>query len=189
MADEVDEQPELPKLTDKQRLFVASYLLHFNKTRAALEAGYSVRCAHKYGYETYNKPAVKAAIEAEIESRCMAKNEVLDRLGAMARGDVGEFLTPAVNGGVTFDYEKARNKTALIKKLKVKNRAIIGDGDDPSVIETDVDFELYSALDALVQIGRHLGIFTDKTELSTPDGKSLRVEYVNDWRGTNETEN
>ncbi|HIF20734.1 MAG TPA: terminase small subunit [Gemmatimonadetes bacterium] len=49
-----------PKITLKQRRFVAAYLLDGNATQAAVEAGYSKKTARSIGQENLTKPAIKA---------------------------------------------------------------------------------------------------------------------------------
>jgi phage terminase small subunit len=171
-----DYDPKEEPLTDRQKLFIDAYCRHFNKSRAALEAGYSESCSKRYGWDLYHKPHVKAEIDRIVESQCMGKFEVLNRLGNIARGDVGEMLTETENGGAVFDYAKAKEQTSLIRKLKTKSRSLArSDDEDSGIIEVETDVELYSALDALVQIGRHLGLFTDKSEISGPGGGPLQI--------------
>ena len=59
--------PRGPALTCKQRRFVEEYCLHFNAARAARDAGYSERTARQQGSENLSKPAIRAAVEAEME--------------------------------------------------------------------------------------------------------------------------
>lgn len=54
-------------LTDKQTLFINSYLVHFNATRAAIEAGYSEDTAYNIGWENVRKPEIKAVIDERIK--------------------------------------------------------------------------------------------------------------------------
>lgn len=57
------------KLTEKQKLFVACYLIHLNASKAALEAGYSEKTAFRIGAENLQKPAIKKAIDQGIKER------------------------------------------------------------------------------------------------------------------------
>ncbi len=53
------------KLTPKQELFVKEYLISFNATKAAENAGYSKKTAMKIGSENLQKPEIAAAIKKE----------------------------------------------------------------------------------------------------------------------------
>lgn len=54
------------KLTQKQRIFCERYILHWNATQAAKEAGYSEDTAGAIGHENLKKPEIQAYI-AEIQ--------------------------------------------------------------------------------------------------------------------------
>jgi phage terminase small subunit len=56
------------KLTPKQKLFVERYLVHKNGLRAAEEAGYkgNYSTLGSIAVENLNKPAIKAAVDAEM---------------------------------------------------------------------------------------------------------------------------
>lgn len=139
--------------TNKQRVFIEEYLKCWNATVAALKAGYSEKTARSMGAENLTKPDIKAEIDARIAEKAMSADEVLIRLGEQARGDIGEFLT--FHDGIKLpliDIAKAQDKTHLIKKLKYR------DG--------QIEFELHDAQSALVQLGKHHGLFTDKVEHS-----------------------
>ena len=54
-------------MTDKQTLFIEKYLIHFNATRAAIEAGYSENSSMETGYENLRKPQIKERIDKRIQ--------------------------------------------------------------------------------------------------------------------------
>ena len=56
-------------LTEKQKRFVAEYLVDLNATQAAIRAGYSERTANRIGAENLTKPDIQAAVKAAIEDR------------------------------------------------------------------------------------------------------------------------
>jgi phage terminase small subunit len=154
-------------LTNKQRVFIAEYVKDFNATRAAIAAGYSEHTAYNIGWENVRKREIADEIEKVIAHRCMTKDEVLTRLAEHGRGDIGNFLGIRNDGLPVFDFKAAveQGKTHLLKKLKTKTKTYVAKGDEDTVVtETDVEFELYDAQAALVQIGRHHKLFTDKTE-------------------------
>lgn len=165
-------------LTGKQAAFVEAYLVHRNKTQAAKDAGYDgdYWTLAAIGYENFKKPQIAEAISQRISESCMTADEVLERLGDQARGDVKEFFGTQEDGTPFFDYRGALKlgKTHLIKKMKTKKKTYTQKGDrDTFVAETEVEFELYDAQSALVQIGRHHGLFVDKTELTGKGGAPL----------------
>ena len=54
-------------MTQKQKLFVKNYLVHFNATKAAIDAGYAESCARVTGFENLANPNIKEAIQPYID--------------------------------------------------------------------------------------------------------------------------
>lgn len=154
--------------TNKQQAFIDEYLKCWNATEAAIRAGYSEKTAYSIGHENLNKPDIAEEIQRRVSERAMSADEVLIRLAEQARGAVEEFIDVQANLPF-FDWERLQEsgKLHLIKKIKYNS-----DG-RPEV-------EFYDAQAALVHIGRVHGLFTDKREVSGPDGGALRVRVVYD---------
>ncbi len=74
----------MPKLSEKQRRFVAEYLIDLNATQAAIRAGYSAKTARSVGSENLTKPDIAAAI-AKAQQKVEKKAEwtAADRLSAL----------------------------------------------------------------------------------------------------------
>jgi phage terminase small subunit len=169
-------------LSNKQTVFIHEYLVDFNATQAAKRAGYSAKTAASIGAENLTKPEIKAAIQALIDEKVMSKDEVLTRLADIARGDVSDLMA-LTTAGYTLEL-MVRNetgdlvpnpKTKLIRKIHQKvitYLAKTADGEDREIIDTDI--ELYSAHDALRDIGKYHGLFVDRTDI-TSNGKTIRV--------------
>lgn len=165
-------QPQ--KLTNKQAAFVSEYLRDFNATQAAIRAGYSEKSARSTGWENLQKPEIEEEIKRLVSEKSMGADEVLIRLADIARGDISDLmaLSPA---GFSFELmvknengELVPNpKTKLIKKIRQKITTYLSkkdDGEDREVVETEL--ELYSAHEALRDIGRHMKLFTDQVQIS-----------------------
>lgn len=84
-------------ITPKKRAFVQSYLTHgFNATRAAIDAGYSIKTAGSQGQRLLNDVDVKALI-AEAQQRVAARSdmtvdELVDGLTKIVRADVRKVM-------------------------------------------------------------------------------------------------
>lgn len=181
-------------LTGKQAAFVESYLRTRNATKAARDAGYGgdENVLAVTGYENLRNPKISEAISLRIKESCMSADEVLERLGAHARGDVKDFLTTTEQGVPVFDFKGAieQGKTHLLKKMKTKTKTYVVKGttakDDESetdeglvVTETDVEFELYDAQAALVHIGKHHKLFTEQQDVKVT-GKMVMVNWTDE---------
>ena len=57
------------KLSPKQKLFVAEYLVDLNATQACIRAGYSAKTADRIGPELLGKTCVSAAIAEQMQAR------------------------------------------------------------------------------------------------------------------------
>lgn len=181
-------------LTRKQKSFIDAYLSTFNATEAARQAKYNgddVTLA-SIGWENLRKPEIAQVISMRLSEMAMGADEVLHRLAAQARGNMGDFVRFA-DGRPTFDLETAAmlGKMGLVRKLKTKTRTYSmptvtvtkagGDEDgneedaqvegeveiaSVEVNETTIEFELYDAQSALSLIGKHHGLFVDRTDIN-----------------------
>lgn len=151
-------------LTTKQRVFVEVYLSNgFNAGAAAREAGYSGddRALRVIGAKNLVKPNVRAVVEDRLKEHKLTADEVLARLAEMARGTIEDFIDP--DSGV-FDLKKAAKARRLHLIKKIKQRTIISNKDDSQIDEVEV--ELYDAQKALIDLGRHLKLFTDNVNIT-----------------------
>jgi len=164
-------------MNNKQRVFVEEYLSCFNATEAARRAGYAY--PNKQGPRMLVNVGIQEAIKARIDEKAMSADEVLVRLAAMARGDMGDFLDIGSMGFVV-DLSKASEEglTKLIKK--VRQRTTISTSKDGAETEVhDMEIELYDAQSALVQIGKIHSLFIDRTDI-TSGGEKITVTLTGD---------
>jgi phage terminase small subunit len=177
----------------RHQQFINEYLICWNATEAyrRVYPNSSGEAARRSASELLTNPDISAAIQQRIDERAMTADEVLVRLADQARGDVKDFLSTRNDGMPLFDYQGAldQGKTHLLKKVKTKTKSYLSKGDEDTLVtETDVEFELYDAQSALVHIGKHHGLFVDKSEVT---GKLFVKGYdrfsPDDW--DNDTEN
>ena len=156
-------------LTRKQEAFVNEYLIDFNATQAAIRAGYSKRTAGVIGHENLKKPNIAEEIQRRVDEKAMSANEALLRLADIARGNIGEFMEFQGGEWPKLNLAQAKDRLHLVKQFKFDSNGL------PVI-------EMYSSYDALVQIGRVHGLFTDKSETDVyiKDG-IIPVQFV-DYR-------
>lgn len=161
------------KLTGKQKLFADFYVgaARFNGTKAAILAGYSEKTAKSIASENLTKPNIRAYIDEALRERLLGKNEVLARLADIATGSIEDLLGETGE----FDYKaaKAAGKLGLVKKVKGKiTERKIGESD---IVEIDRTYELemYSAHEALRDLGKYHKLFTDRIEHADEKGGPL----------------
>lgn len=147
-------------LTDKRQVFIEEYLATWNATEAARRAGYAF--PNVEGSKLLVIPSIREEIDRRITEKVMTANEVLVRLGEQARAEQTQFLTSA---GVDLESLISAGKGHLVKGIK---RTQFGD-----------NVEFYDAQAALVHLGKHLGLFTDKVEHSGEVTVTTKKAYVN----------
>ena len=164
------------QLNDKERVFVDEYLVDTDPKRAALAAGYSATMAASKAYQWVSnskvKPHVYAAIQRALQARSERTKVTVDRvvqeLAAIAFADMSTYLT--LGGGhkdgptVRLDWSNLPEGATKIIQEITQEEHTGGRGHDTGQIKR-TKFKLYSKLDALEKLGRHLSMFTDKVKI------------------------
>ena len=73
---------KLEALDARERVFVTSYLAHFNASRAARTAGYSTESSRRAGHELIRRPDIRGIIEDEMATRLAKAAEALRKVEA-----------------------------------------------------------------------------------------------------------
>ena len=133
-------------LNEKQKRFVEEYLIDLNATQAAIRAGYSQNTARSIGQRLLTFVDIQAAIQQAQSNRServqISQDEVIRRLLENA------------------DIASGKKPTTITIPSKNENGEVIGN---------DVAHFVYepSAVNkALEMLGKHLGMFTQKVEMS-----------------------
>ncbi|MCT8848245.1 terminase small subunit, partial [Glaesserella parasuis] len=137
------------KLTDKQQRFVEEYLIDLNATQAAIRAGYSADTARQIGAENLSKLVIQEAIQEAQNKRAARVNVTQD--------DVLKGLLEIIS------MSTGKQKITETELSKV----------DGSIVPMDVEkvcFEPHAANKALELLGKHLGMFKDKVDVTNSDG-------------------
>ncbi len=154
-------------MTKKQKRFVEEYLVDLNATQAAIRAGYKPGTAYSIGSENLKKPEIKAAIDKAMaeRSRRTGVNQdrillELARIGFAKITDVVDLKTGKIKDCVSED------DLACIQSLKIK----------PGEFGTEREIKMYDKKSALVELGKHLGMFSGNSSAAPDD----EVVIVND---------
>ena len=145
-------------MTQKQKRFIEEYLIDLNATQAAIRAGYSPDTAKSIGSENLTKPDIQARIAKAMAERSRRTGVNADRvvmeLAKIAFVNAKDVIDPDT---ATVRPDALPEDTAAIQSVKVKTF-----GEDG--LEREV--KMADKLRALELLGRHLGMFKDKVELS-----------------------
>lgn len=172
-------------LTPKQERFVAEYLIDLNATQAAVRAGYSAKSAAEQACRLLINVKVAKAIEAAQAARAVrteiTQDMVLKELAKLGFANMQDYMQVTSGGEPYADLSAlTRDQAAAITEFTVEDFTE-GRGEDTRDVRR-VKFKLADKRAALVDIGKHLGMFKDKVELSGAGGGPVeaitRIELV-----------
>lgn len=173
-------------LTPKQTRFVAEYLANgLNGSKAAISAGYAKKSASVEA----TRLLANASISAEISKKTLkvmdklevTAERVLRELALMGFSNMLDYMTIEDGKLHEFDYSKlTRDQAAAIQEITMDTAGGSGDGERKLVLRTR--FKLGDKRGSLELLGKHLKLFTDKTELTGVDGgpiqENITVTFV-----------
>lgn len=179
------------ELTAKQRNFVREYLIDLNATQAAIRAGYSEDTAGAIGYENLNKPQIERAIAAAMNLRAkrteITADRVLTELAKIGFSDIRKavrwesaLVTEEDNpdgGDITVIKKIVTNRVELIASDDIDDETAAAISEISQNATGGVKIKLHDKKSALVDLGKHLGIFNEKVEHSG----GMKMEIV--WSG------
>lgn len=157
-------------LSPKQQRFVEEYLVDLNATQAAIRAGYSPKTAEQQGPRLLGKVGVAQAIAEGVAARsqrtAIDADRVVRELARIGLADLRRLMT--------WDGEAVRFRPS--DELTEDEAAAIAAVESETITRTDEDgstetkvklkLRLWDKNAALTNLGRHLGMFVDKTEHS-----------------------
>ena len=158
-------------MTQKQKRFIEEYLIDLNATQAAIRAGYSPDSAADIGSENLRKPDIRAHIDKKMAERSRRTGVNADRvvmeLAKLAFVNAADVINTE---DATLREDALVEDTAAIQSVKVK---VIptqnGEG-----IEREI--KMADKIKALELLGKHLGMFKDKVDVSVE--KSEKLEEI-----------
>lgn len=154
-------------MTPKQQRFVDEYLIDLNATQAAIRAGYSVDTARQMGSENLSKPDIADAIaekrRKQAEKLDLSADRVLRELSLIGFSNMADYMRVGDDGDPYLDFSNlSRDQAAALAEVTVEDFKE-GRGEDARDVRR-VKFKLSDKRAALVDLGRHLKLFTDKVE-------------------------
>lgn len=157
-------------LTEKQKRFVDEYLIDLNATQAAIRAGYSERTAAEQGARLLINVKVQNEISNQMKDREIrteiTQDMVVRELAAIAfsnGADYSKVVTKQsvddMGNAVEYPDVELKNTDELTAQQK---KAIAG----IKQTKFGISVETCDKVKALELLGKHLGMFKDKIEVS-----------------------
>lgn len=146
-------------LKDRHRIFIAEYMRDWNASAAMLRAGYASANPHVDGPKLLATPRIRAEIERRIKSREVryevSAAKVIKEMARIAFADLRDFAE--------FDDDG---------KLKPFNLRLLPDDVTAAIVEISEDkdgrvrFKLGDKVASLRDLGKHLGLYSKKLEIT-----------------------
>ena len=147
-------------MTKRQKCFVEEYLIDLNATQAAIRAGYSPKTAKDIGCENLAKPNIQRAIAEQMAERSKRTGVNQDRVVRELAKIAFAKLTDIVDANGQIKSTATDDDLACVESLKYKR----SDFDNGYSEEREV--KISPKLKALELLGKHLGMWNDKLNVS-----------------------
>ena len=168
-------------LNPRRRAFVLEYVKDKSGSQAAIRAGYSVNTAAVTGSQLLNTPNVRAAVDKLIAQRIasvgMTRETVLHEMALLATSCLEHYVLDD-EGQVNPAPGAPEGVMSAIKSIKRKVRAHYNNDGDVASKTFDVEVMLWDKPTPLKIMGRHLGLFPDRVEVTGKDGAPLEVTEI-----------
>ncbi len=161
------------KLTTKQRLFIAEFMTDLNATKAAERAGYSRRTARQQGARMLTNVDISAEISDLQRDRFrrleITADRVLRELALLGFANMMDYIRIGADRTARVDLSGiSREEAAAIGEITVEEfigRQHEREDGDPSERVRRVKIKLHDKRAALVDLGRHLKLFTERVQV------------------------
>lgn len=161
------------KLAAKQQRFIDEFIVDSNAAQAAIRAGYSKKTAGKIGYQLLENTRIAEEI-AKKQKKLADKLEItaekiLKEYAKIAFSNMQDFVDWA-DGAISIkpSSELTKEQTACVSEIS----------ESVTQAGTNIKIKLHDKKGALDSLARHLGMFTDKVELSGKDGQPIQTVNV-----------
>jgi phage terminase small subunit len=170
-------------LSDKQRRFVAEYLVTLNATQAAIRAGYSEKTAGSQGERLLKNAEVQKSVQAGASKRLdkleLTGNRVLEEMARLGFSDVREWFDET--GRLRPLHELGDNAAKAIASIEIvreKTTRKEGETEEVTVEERVVKVRAWDKVRALEMLGKYYGLLKDRVEHTGANGAPIETRVV-----------
>lgn len=168
------------KPSRQQLRFIQQYIVDLNGTQAAIRAGYAKNSAKVQASRLLTNDNLVALIQKAMDKRSqrteITQDNVLREIALTAFGDVRSLFDEKGNLKRITELDEAAAKAVGSFEVVVKN---LGGGEVENIIKVKSN----DKLKGLELLGRHLKMFTDRNEISTPPGKPIETKHTITFKG------
>jgi phage terminase small subunit len=167
--------PNPKRLTAAQERFCQEYLVDLNAA-AAYRKAYpkaNARSAEQAGSRLLRNVKVAARVEALMKTRAdrvqVTTDDVLRELIAVGTSDIDDVELDRDGRLVVRDGAPVHARKS-VSSVKVRRRLIPRGTDLEPIEEITTEIKLWNKVEALRQLGQHLGMFKERVEVTTNSG-------------------
>jgi phage terminase small subunit len=152
-------------LTPKQVRFVEEYPIDLNGTKAAVRAGFSAKTARQQATRLLSNVAIQTALSERQQARAKRTEVTADRvvreLALLGLANMADYMAKTAQGDPYLDFSAlTRDQAAALQEVTVEDY-LDGRGEDARAVRR-VKFKLHDKRAALVDLGRHFGLFRNE---------------------------
>lgn len=166
-------------LTAKRARFVSEYLVDLNATQAAIRAGYSLKTATEQGARLLTNVHVQEALQKAMAKREQRTEITQDRvLKELARIGFADIRKVVDWGNSTTVVNEITGVTEIVHGVILRAATDIDDDTASAIAEISetnqgLKVKFHDKQAALVNIGRHIGMFVDKSQTDLTIKRSM----------------
>lgn len=162
-------------LNDKQKRFCREYVIDLNATQAAIRSGYSKKTCGSIGNALLQKVEIQTFIkklQVKIQERTeITADKIVQELAKIGFSNIQDLMQEG------FEFKDIISlkpeKSAVIQSVKCcTTTRMLGEIQETT---KEVQVKVYDKISALEKIGRHIGMFKDKLDITT-NGESLKPQ-------------
>ncbi len=170
----------MAKLTEKQKRFVEEYLIDLNATQAAIRAGYKEKTAYRTGADNLRKPQIQEYLNKRMKDRVqrteITQDKVIEELAAIAFAKGSDFAKVVEKSYMKPIYsadgkEIIDEKEVFYKDVELEITDNLSEDKKKAITaikntKFGISIETADKVKALELLGKHLGMFKDKVEVT-----------------------
>ena len=142
-------------------------MIDLNATQAAIRAGYSVRTANEQGAQNLAKLSIQDAISRKMAARSRRTGVNAERVVLELAKVAFAKMTDIVDSNGKIKEDASPDDLACIESIKYKE----SDNEYGGSVEREV--KIASKLKALELLGKHLGMWSDKFNVTVEKSEKL----------------
>lgn len=168
-------------LTTQQQRFVREYIIDFNGAKAARRAGFTSEFAANTAWKLLQSPKIQDAIKKEQQKLAdkmgITPERIIQELALIGFANIKDYVTKDEDGRTTIDIDSLDRDTTAALDIQIE----ISEGKSRS---TNTKIKLANKVEALLQMGKHLGMFKEQVDhnvtltLEQLVNESLKVKTV-----------